>query len=441
MKRPAFFFLLLLNLVLFSNTPKKNSDDADRLAFAVHAFMLSLGFGLIATGQAADGEGMGVLFFSSLSLFKKQQTTVARGSTSLFRLLPVPVLREKKTQTAPFDPQAPEVGPEGWQALPDGAYAFRYARAEAEAKSKPAAASTSSSKQSEKPARAMLVRASTAGDALAVAWCKEGPGNGDASSAVVPFASIVLPFGDWLLPSPSPSSGASDAPSSSSSGGDPTSRFRDLPRLEAHLKDGLERGVGLEGEKKKKKEEEEGERREEGAAAGRGGGLETRPPPPPEEQPHYPRPPPPHPVPSIGADDLYPPGLGPGMPGIAHPFPGGGIGSGGVGRGFGGVGGSQVGPDHPLFGARHPGMRPPGGGIGPGHGPPVPGLPPGARWDPIGPPGTPGFLPPQPPGLGQGRGRGTGGGPPNFHPDIMPPGPGGPFGSGSGGGGFGGGFI
>ena len=176
------------------------------------------------------------------------------------------ILEKNKNKTAPLDPEAPEVGPENWQALPDGAYAFRYARAEAGAESsKSASASASKQKaeqrEEEEEPRAMLVRASTAGDALAVAWCKDPSrgGEAEAPSSVVPVASIVLAFADWLAPAPPPSSsdgGAPGAPSSSSSG-DPTSRFKDLAELEAHLKDALERGVGLEGEKKTLVEEEE----------------------------------------------------------------------------------------------------------------------------------------------------------------------------------------
>jgi len=375
------------------------------------------------------------------SFFLLRQTTphLSSPSSSSFLL--------SFSTTAPIDPQASEVGPEGWQSLPDGSYAFRYARAGAgagAAERSKAKASTSKGGGEQNPPKTILVRASTAGDALAVAWCRGGGGEGDDSGSIVPVASLVLPFQDWLLPPSSESdtsAAAAAAPSSSSSsasassGGDPTARFKDMVGLEDLLRDALERGVGVEGERRKK--EEEGQ---EGAVRGGGGGA---PRPHPQQEHHYPRPPPPHPVPSIGADDLYPPGLGPGMPGIAHPFPGGGIGGGGIGS-------SQVGPDHPLFGARHPGIRPPGG-MGGGHGPPVPGLPPGARWDPINPPGMPGFLlddfrppPGQGPGqggVGGGRGRGRGG-PPSFHPDIMPPGPGGPFsGGGGGGGGFGGGFI
>ena len=57
-----------------------------------------------------------------------------------------------------------------------------------------------------------------------------------------------------------------------------------------------------------------------------------------------------------------------------------------------GGGGMHVGPGDPIFG---PGRM--GGGVGgpPGHGPGMPGLPPGARWDPIAPPGMRGFHPGQ----------------------------------------------
>ncbi|KAL6987683.1 hypothetical protein U1Q18_013432 [Sarracenia purpurea var. burkii] len=82
------------------------------------------------------------------------------------------------------------------------------------------------------------------------------------------------------------------------------------------------------------------------------------------------------PVNPVGGSDLFP---GPG----AGVFPTrGDFGSGNFGRG----GGMFVGPDHPLFGGigsgRDPGL--PGG---------LPGVPPGARFDPYGPPGVPGFEP------------------------------------------------
>ena len=88
----------------------------------------------------------------------------------------------------------------------------------------------------------------------------------------------------------------------------------------------------------------------------------------------------------IGAEDLAPPGLFP------PPFWG--------GAGGGGV----VGPRHPAWGLIDPAR------------PPVPGLPEGARFDPYGPPGFPGFEP----------GRFGDGAPPRqgrppVHPDIGAP--------------------
>ena len=72
----------------------------------------------------------------------------------------------------------------------------------------------------------------------------------------------------------------------------------------------------------------------------------------------------------LGSHDAVPPGFQPpGYGGLEEPFPG------GMGR----TGGMHMGPDDPLFAGRS-GMWRPG----------RPGLnPPGARYDPIGPPGMP----------------------------------------------------
>ncbi|KAL2153663.1 hypothetical protein VTH82DRAFT_4818 [Thermothelomyces myriococcoides] len=122
----------------------------------------------------------------------------------------------------------------------------------------------------------------------------------------------------------------------------------------------------------------------------------------------------------VGHDDLYPAGLGPHDP-ITGSFTGG-IGGGGIGPGglrrpgrqgtTGGFGGMHPTFDDPLF-------RGPGGGGGGGVG----GdddtfggqIPPGARWDPVGPGGQPRF------GGGRGpRGGGFGGGFGGFGPgDII----------------------
>lgn len=72
----------------------------------------------------------------------------------------------------------------------------------------------------------------------------------------------------------------------------------------------------------------------------------------------------------LGSSDAVPPGFRPpGYGSLQEPFPG------GMGR----SGGMHVGPDDPLFAGRS-GMQRPG----------RPGMnPPGARFDPIGPPGMP----------------------------------------------------
>ncbi|CAK0785666.1 hypothetical protein CVIRNUC_008877 [Coccomyxa viridis] len=128
------------------------------------------------------------------------------------------------------------------------------------------------------------------------------------------------------------------------------------------------------------------------------------------------------PVPDIGTDDLHPP-----IPGIPREFPGpdsipfsGGMGH--MGGQPGGIGGMYVGPDDPIFSGRFPGggMGGPGfSGRGGGGDPLQGGIPPGARYDPIGPPGVPGFHPED---FQRRAGRRAGRG--DVHPDIMPPGPG-----------------
>ncbi len=127
---------------------------------------------------------------------------------------------------------------------------------------------------------------------------------------------------------------------------------------------------------------------------------------------------------SRGGGEILPPGIMPSSVGYEDVVPPG-VRPPGYGGGYGGVsgipagpphmgGGMHVGPGHPVFG---PGKL--GGGVGmppefggrSDHGVP---LPPGARWDPIGPPGTRGFQPDD----FQRRD------PSQPHPDMMQPGPG-----------------
>ncbi|GMP50931.1 hypothetical protein CsSME_00017348 [Camellia sinensis var. sinensis] len=109
---------------------------------------------------------------------------------------------------------------------------------------------------------------------------------------------------------------------------------------------------------------------------------------------HRPQPPPAGivypPVYPVGASDLFP-GPGAGMYPTRGDF---GIGGGGM----------FVGPDHPMFGGMGRGIGPilPGG---------LPGVPLGARFDPYGPPGVPGFEPNRFARDPRRPGRGT-------HPDL-----------------------
>jgi proteasome inhibitor subunit 1 (PI31) len=128
------------------------------------------------------------------------------------------------------------------------------------------------------------------------------------------------------------------------------------------------------------------------AATARTSVLQEGPPMRPEYQPGMPAVP-------VGAHDVVPPGFRP--PGMG--------GMGGI-PGGPGLGGMHMGPNDPLFmgGPIRPGGVP-GGGLMPGQG----------RWDPIAPPGMPGFNPGdfQPGRPGNPRGGG------GVHPDIMQPGP------------------
>ena len=125
----------------------------------------------------------------------------------------------------------------------------------------------------------------------------------------------------------------------------------------------------------------------------------------------------PFPPVGVGYDDVVPPGVvrPPGYMGEVFP---GSISQGPPHTG----GGMHVGPDHPMFGAgRLDGV---GGGVRSGQqgggGGGVGGLPPGARWDPIAPPGMPGFRPDD---FQNQPGRSTAQRPP-VHPDVMQPGAG-----------------
>lgn len=131
-----------------------------------------------------------------------------------------------------------------------------------------------------------------------------------------------------------------------------------------------------------------------------------------------------------GEDDIMPLSpLGGPLGGPLGPI-GGGMGGGPMmpPGGIGPIGGMHVGPGHPFFSdrMRHPDVGPggPGGPLGGGR------QPGGARWDPISPEGLEGWRPDDfqqgLPGQGGSRGRGLplGRGGPPAHPDIEQPGPG-----------------
>ncbi len=94
----------------------------DKLAWAVHAFLLAEGFKLVATGSAAENEGTGR---------DAGGTGPHLGMPPCRWLLPhPPAWGRTPAFLAPrhatdFSASREEVAPTGWDALP-GAYAFRY---------------------------------------------------------------------------------------------------------------------------------------------------------------------------------------------------------------------------------------------------------------------------------------------------------------------------
>lgn len=300
----------------------------DKLAWAVHAFLLAEGFKLVATGAAAEDEG------------------------------------------ADFSTSREEVAPTGWDALP-GAYAFRYQ--DTEGKRPP-----------------LFLKCLPLGGQLLVHWVAgpaPGTGAGSSSGGGGPR---TLELGTAAY-----TTDASSAPDC----------YRAMPELLSKLRSSLggvlERGVAPPAAAPATAAAGQ---RQAGEAGGSGRGRG-------EAEPGY-DPLRDYSVPSgigqrppgvplgIGADDVVPPGVrapgygaGPAFPGEPGPLHGG--------------GGMHVGPGDPIFG---PGRL--GGSVG---GPPGRGsLPPGARWDPIAPPGMRGFQPDdfQQPGPGR------------VHPDMAQPGPG-----------------
>ncbi len=90
--------------------PRRSKHD--RLAYAVHAFLLADGYKLVATGKDADvpSAGAGRLEFLLCSMRSKNVLLTRRWQGICL---------------AEIAQESPEVGMEGWTDLPD-AYAFRY---------------------------------------------------------------------------------------------------------------------------------------------------------------------------------------------------------------------------------------------------------------------------------------------------------------------------
>ncbi|EIE21537.1 hypothetical protein COCSUDRAFT_66937 [Coccomyxa subellipsoidea C-169] len=326
--------------------PKFRSKH-DRLAYAVHAFLLADGYKLVATGKDAD----------------------------------VP--------SAEIAQESPEVGMEGWTDLPD-AYAFRYV--DTTGKRTP-----------------ILLKMVPMGDKMLLHWAS--PGSFDEPRM------LELNVDDYVDDTARPD----DVASAYKNLGDLASRLQSTFYV-GSAKDAAAPPAEASSTATQAGSEASPVATPVSAAAARSV----------EDDPFQLKGPPTYPqpapyVPRVGTDDLLPP-VRPPMPGQMPPGEGGGPLPGGLpGRRGGGM---HVGPGDPLFrgppagvypGADPAGSFPGGPGYGSEPGFPPGGLPPGAHWDPIMPPGMQGFRP----GDFQRRDRGRfGGGGPDVHPDIMPPGPG-----------------
>jgi proteasome inhibitor subunit 1 (PI31) len=304
-------------------------SDADKLAFAVHAFLLAEGYKLVATGAAAEDEG------------------------------------------ADWGTDREEVATSDWDSL-EGAYAFRY----------------QDSQGSRSP---LYVKCLSAGPQLLVHWVPGGSAAAVNTGSSPEPHTLELEVGAYTT----------DAPAAPAC-------YKDADKLVQQLSQCFSGalGSGKAGTAAGAAAAAGSSGRQGEAATASGSGRAER-----EDPLREPAGvsgigyrPPGIPV-GIGADDVVPPGVpppgyggGPGFPGLMEPGP------------LRGGGGMHVGPGDPIFGSGRM-----GGGVGgpPGHGPGMPGLPPGARWDPIAPPGMRGFHPDD---YQQQPGR--------VHPDMAQPGPG-----------------
>ncbi|KAF6253919.1 hypothetical protein COO60DRAFT_370024 [Scenedesmus sp. NREL 46B-D3] len=341
----------------------------DRLAFAVHAAVLSSGYRLVAVGEQAQLEGL--------------------------------------------SEDAPDASISGWNSSSEQ-YTFAYLSDE-EAGGSTAAAAASPGSGIIK----LLVKALVLGDVLLTTLAT------DKASAEPKVLELAL--GDHVVGSSS-SSGAPEgegaaAAASSAGSGSRTKAYKNLDQLAATVASALSQLVGAAGGSDGSSSQKKQKTQEAAAAAASGSRRAEQQQQ--QQQQQQQREPDPDDDPlrigplrrpmRIGHDDIMP---------VLGGGPGGGVLPGGPPVTGPGGGGMHVGPGHPFFAdrMRHPDRMPGRGGLGG-----MPGGPGGMRWDPISPEGLEGWRPedfqrPRP-----GMGRGSGPRPPlnpDIDPDIMPPPPG-----------------
>ncbi len=427
-------------------------NAADKVAACVHAFFLASGYRLVAVGETVEkGAFVARLSFSpslptlALPLPPRKPLLLFAPLTAFIyaRLVACPFANNTSTRgpysALRFDD---DVGLDGWNDK-EGEYSFAYIPEANEA------VRVVVKCESRAPALHVTVQfAFSSGEFVLVSSGESTPSPSPSPPTPLPaslslarlwlteqtlfslflpaFSSLVLFAGGEEARAPEPVTAAFQVGefTQERKSGDLKSGFKNLEKLvdalaalEAPLREQFAPSVVKEEEEAMKEEEEEGgddgkgsgsnkrqavakkEGDDDGDGDAAGDPLVTIPQP--ASHGDEVRPPdlpiPRVPIRPVGADDLVPPGIrAPGMP-SPSPF-------GGVGVGLGGpMRGSQVGPNDPMFAGPmgmggmggpplFPGqLRGGGGGLGGGASRLV--VPPGARFDPINPPGIQGFAP------------------------------------------------
>ncbi|GBG64748.1 hypothetical protein CBR_g46706 [Chara braunii] len=338
----------------------------DRVAFVVHATMLVSGYRPVAMGRAAE--------------------------------------REVQPPSQQGDEVEEEVGEEGWNELPDS-YAFRYV---IDGSGDGGGNKTSTGK------RRVVVKCLAMGDLLLVDAIDRAADSGEPVHLEVKVSDSAVEsgssnYGDHYKDLPSLVKKVETSIVSALSGGGGT-------RGPAGGNRGRTRGVQMQAERRQDVGEAPGRHPAPGSIVPPVAGDPLRGDDPLRDPLREPL--------RVGGvyrpgygEDLYPTGGAGILPGGPGGFAGGGIlGPGGF---PGSGGGMLLGPNDPRWGSYVEGGRGGGGGFGAfppgGRGGVPPGLPPGARFDPFGPPGVPGFEPNRFMG-GGGGGRPSSVRPP--HPDL-----------------------